>query len=90
MLENGNDDKLFGRLRRLVESAKTAHLRDRRSILSLEADIRMLRAELNGRCAALTEQMNHAGRRATALNAYARTVSLARAPSPAPSKTPTE
>lgn len=88
MSESRNDEMLFGRLRRMVETAKTAHLRDRRSMLTLETDIRTLRAELTRRCAALTEQMNCAGRRTTALNAYARTISLAR--NHAPTRSPTE
>jgi len=88
MTESGNDAALLGRLRSLVQSAKTAHLRDRRSVLALETDIRLLRSELTRRCAALTDQMNHAGRQVTAINAYARTGSLAR--SHAQTRSPTE
>ena len=79
MFESANEDELFGRLRHLVAAAKTVRQqRDRRSVLSLEADIRALRAELNRRCAVLTEQMKDAGARTTAINAYARTGFLAR------------
>ena len=77
MSETRQDDALFGRLRRMIASATTAHQRDRRNVLSLECDIRMLRAELNQRCAVLTEQMKEVGTRTTAINAYARTGSLA-------------
>lgn len=79
MSDNRNDEALFDSLRRLVAAAKTVRQqRDRRSVLSLEADIRALRAELNRRCAVLTAQMKDAGARTTAINAYARTGSLAR------------
>jgi hypothetical protein len=79
MFEGANEDALFDRLRRLVATAKSVRQpHDRRSVLSLQADIRALRAELDRRCAVLTEQMKDAGARATAITAYARTGSLAR------------
>jgi hypothetical protein len=78
MSDNGNDEALFRRLRRMVATAKAAHQCDRRNLLSLESDIRALRTELTKRCAVLTEQMKEAGARTTALSAYARTGSIAR------------
>lgn len=78
MFENANEEALFGRLHRLVAIARTIQRHDRRNVLSLQADIRALRAELNRRCTVLTQQMKDAGARTTAINAYARTGSLAR------------
>lgn len=78
MIDSRIDEMLLGRLRRLVETAKTAHLRDRRNVLSLETDIHALRTELTMRCAVLAEQMKDASARTKAIFAYARTGSLAR------------
>ncbi|UZE49961.1 hypothetical protein [Rhodopseudomonas sp. P2A-2r] len=90
MSDGGNDDVLFGRLRRLVATARTVQKRDRRNLLALENDIRAVRAELAQRCALLAQQMKDAGARTVAINAYARTGSLARGLPLAPHKQPTE
>jgi hypothetical protein len=90
MSEPGNDEALFGRLRRLVATARTAHQRDRRKLLSLETDMRTLRTELTRHCDLLKEQMKDAGTRTMAISAYARTGSLARGLPHARPKQPTE
>jgi hypothetical protein len=90
MSDRGNEEVLFGRLRRLVATAGTVQQRDRRSVLVLQNDIRAVRAELTQRCAVLAQQMKDAGARTMAINAYARTGSLARGLPFAPYKQPTE
>ncbi|CAN5262581.1 hypothetical protein BH11PSE4_BH11PSE4_24870 [soil metagenome] len=90
MSDAGNEEALFGRLRRLVASVRTAHQHDRRNLLSLEVDMRTLHGELSRRCAVLTEQMKDAGTRTAAISAYARTGSLARGLPHARPKQPTE
>jgi hypothetical protein len=90
MGDRGNEEVLFGRLRRLVATARTIQQRDRRSVLVLQNDIRAVRAELTQRCAVLAQQMKDAGARTMAINAYARTGSLARGLPFAPYKQPTE
>jgi hypothetical protein len=80
MRNDDNDHALLGRLRHLIHAARTMHQRDRRSVLALEADIRILRGALSARCDALTERMRAAGTRTAAISAYARIGSIARGP----------
>ncbi|MET0968271.1 MAG: hypothetical protein ABWY18_03640 [Tardiphaga sp.] len=89
MRNDDQDDALFGRLRHLVQAAKTMQRRDRRSVLALEADIRMVRGELNARCRMLTEQMRAASTRTAAISAYARIGRMASGPNHRPTN-PTE
>ena len=70
------DEELFGRLDRLVATAKTLRGRDRRLILSLESDLRALRAALHLRGDALAQQLNLAGAGSKAAVAYSRIASL--------------
>jgi hypothetical protein len=87
--KDSKDDALFGRLRHLVQAAKTMQQRDRRSVLALAADIRRLRGELDARRQRLGEQMRAASTRTTAINAYARIRSMAPGPIHRPTN-PTE
>jgi hypothetical protein len=82
MTDNPDDDALLGRLDRLVAMAKTirqpSQRQDRRLILALENDLRMLRTALGSRKDALAQKLNSAGAGSRAMSAYSRTASLAR------------
>jgi hypothetical protein len=76
MLE-AEDDELFRRLTRLTATAKTITRSDRRVILSLESDLRLLRKALLARSDALSATMRTAGAGSRAVSAYSRVASLA-------------
>lgn len=76
MSPDGYDEELFRRLDRLVATAKTIQRRDRRLILSLESDLRALRAALRLRSEALVQKLNVAGTGSRAVAAYSRVASL--------------
>lgn len=71
------DDELFHRLTRLVADAKANARRDRRVILSLQSDLRMLRKALLQRRDALSETMRKAGAGSKAVSAYSRVAAMA-------------
>lgn len=89
MRSDDKDDALFGRLRHLVQAAKTMQQRDRRRVLALAADIRLVRGQLAERRQMLNEQMRAASTRTTAISAYARTGSMTPGPTYRPTN-PTE
>lgn len=77
------EDELFGRLRRLAAEARTSRHRDRRVLLSLQHDIRAIRAALTEKRDAVSERLKASGQRISAITAYARTASIARGLTPA-------
>lgn len=82
MSERDDDEHLFSKLRRIAMSVKTATpLDDRRRLLAMEADLRLLRDDLNRRCGLLARKMNQAGAQFNAASAYARCALLRRDPS---------
>jgi hypothetical protein len=79
MLDRESDEQLFHRLRRIVMAAKAVGPGgDRRRVLALENDLRLVRAVLNQRCGLLVQNMNEAGAQLNAVSAYARCASLRR------------
>lgn len=82
MSDSDDGEHLFSRLRRIVMSVKTATpLDDRRRLLAMEADLRLVRDDLNQRCGLLARKMSQAGAQLNAVSAYARCASLRRDPS---------
>jgi hypothetical protein len=79
MPDRESDEQLFRQLRRIVMAAKAMRPGvDRRRLLALESDLRLVRAVLNGRCGLLVQRMNEAGAQLNAVSAYARCASLRR------------
>lgn len=76
MSAENHDEELFRRLDRLIAAAKTIRRRDRRLILSLESDLRVLRTALHLRSDALVQRLNIAGTGSKAVAAYSRIASL--------------
>ncbi len=77
MADEDIDEQLFSRLRRFVTAAGIARpLDDRRRLLALEADVRIVRDRLNARCGLLVQKMNATGRQLNAVSAYARCATL--------------
>ena len=76
MSSENHDDELFRRLERLMAMAKTIRRRDRRLVLSLESDLRVLRTALHLRSDALVQRLNIAGAGSKAVAAYSRIASL--------------
>jgi hypothetical protein len=76
------DHELFARLERLLTSARLLHGRERRLILSIESDIRRVRAALNARCEALAKDLRKLNARNQAASAYVRTASMGRVTPP--------
>ena len=64
MSDSDDGEHLFSRLRRIVMSVRTAApLDDRRRLLAMEADLRLVRDDLNRRCGLLARKYEP-GRRA--------------------------
>ena len=85
MPDSDDAEQLFSRLRRIALSVKTAtRLDDRRRLLALEVDLRLVRDGLSQRCGLLAKKMNEAGTHLNAVSAYARCASLRRDPSQPP------
>lgn len=85
MSDHDDGEQLFSRLRRIAMSVKTATPLDgRRRLLAMEADLRMVRDDLNQRCGLLASKMSQAGAQLNAISAYARCASLRRDPSQPP------
>lgn len=79
MRKDDIDEQLFVRLRRIVIAAEAARPQDdRRRLLALQADVRLVRDGLDARCRILLEQMNANGRQLNAVSAYARCATLRR------------
>ncbi|MGP9814338.1 hypothetical protein ACTZWT_22740 [Rhodopseudomonas sp. NSM] len=78
MTDRGDDNELFTRLDRLLTAAKLIRGGERRLILSLESDIRRVRAALSARCEALAQDMRTLNARSNAASAYGRTASIGR------------
>jgi hypothetical protein len=83
MLDETDHDALFRRLDRLV-AATRAPLRDRRLMLSLQADLRALRAALCTGRDGVAHRLNLAGTRSNAASAYSRIAFLGRDAASAP------
>jgi hypothetical protein len=66
------DDDLLNGLERLLIAARTIEHRDRRLILGLESDLRILLSKVQGRRDELARNLNAAGARSEAVNAYSR------------------
>ena len=82
MPDSDDDEQLFSRLRRIAMSVKTATpLDDRRRLLAMEAELRLVRDGLNQRCGLLARKMSQAGAQLNAVSAYARCALLRRDPS---------
>jgi hypothetical protein len=84
MTETTEDDVLLGRLNHLVARSRTIRSHDRRLVLSLESDLRALRAALHARSDALAQKMSMAGARSQAVSAYSRIAFLGRSIASAP------
>jgi hypothetical protein len=81
MPDRESDEQLLRRLRRIVVAARAIGPGgDRRRVLALESDLRLVRAALNRRCGMLVDKMNEAGAQLRAVSAYARCASLRRDP----------
>ncbi|ABD05477.1 hypothetical protein RPB_0766 [Rhodopseudomonas palustris HaA2] len=78
MTDRDKDDELFVRLDRLVTAARILRGAERRLILSLESDIRRVRAGLSGRCEELAHELRTLNTRSRAASAYGRTASMGR------------
>jgi hypothetical protein len=77
MLDRDSDEYLLAQLSRISAAAcKLTDRDDRRHILALESDLRLIRATLTARCDALAEKMNAASAQANAATAYARCATL--------------
>lgn len=77
MADLDGDDRLIGRMRRMVAAAGTMTARDERQrLLVIESDIRMLRESLQRKADQLATQINAASAQVNAVTAYARCASL--------------
>jgi hypothetical protein len=90
MTGRDDDERVLMRLRRLGAAAEamTEH-DDRRRLLALESDLKLIREQLQDQCRRLSDQIKAASARTNAVTAYARCASLRTEPSGArPSSKP--
>lgn len=73
MLQHGEDDALLDHLERLLITARMSKRRDRRWILGLQGDLRATLAKVQQRRDEIARNLNIAGARSRAVNAYSRT-----------------
>lgn len=73
MLREPDDDALLIHLQQLAVAARRIDGRNRRMILGLESDLKSLLVRLQDRRDELARNLNAAGARSQAVNAYART-----------------
>ena len=78
MSDPADDHELFSRLDRLLTAARLLRGRERRLILSIESDIRRVRAALNTRCEDLAKELRTLNARNQAAGAYFRAASMGR------------
>lgn len=79
MTDRADDKELFTRLDRLLSAARLIRGGERRLILSLESDIRRVRAALSARGEALAQELRTLNARSQAASAYGRIASMGRA-----------